>query len=144
MKKQKWLCGGLIGLNLALIWGNSVLPGEDSGAMSGWVMELLSFLPDTELAHTILRKAAHFSEFACLGVLVGWMSAMMRGKTSLSLLGLGLAVACVDETIQYFVPGRSSSLLDVWIDAAGFAAGLILLTLGYNIIKKRHLEETRK
>lgn len=143
MKKQ-WLCGALIVLNLALIWGNSALPGEESGAVSDWVMALFRFLPDTELAYTILRKAAHFSEFACLGLLTGWMSALLKNKTSLSLLGLGLAVACIDETIQYFVPGRASSLIDVWIDASGFTTGMIVLTLGYIIIKKRNLEETQK
>lgn len=130
-------------VNLALIWGNSALPANDSNEVSGWLMALLRFLPDTELAHTILRKAAHFSEFACLGLLLGWMSVLVRERASLSLLGLGLAVACIDETIQCFVPGRASSLMDVWIDFAGFSAGLTVLILGYNIIKK-HMEEKRK
>jgi VanZ family protein len=144
MKKtaQLRLCTALIIVNLALIWGNSALPGETSGAMSGWVMELLSFLPDSELAHTLLRKIAHFSEFACLGLLIGWNRYLRRGKAGLGLTGLGLAAACIDETVQIFTPGRASSLMDVWIDTAGFATGLMLLILGYTTVKhKTNLEE---
>ena len=31
----------LIVLNLALIWGNSLMPGEISGAISGWVKDIV-------------------------------------------------------------------------------------------------------
>lgn len=142
-KQKKIICTVLIALNLALIWGNSMMTGDDSGTMSDWLMDLLSFLPHSELAHTILRKLAHFSEFACLGLLMGWMQVLTVGKPAVSVLGLGLAAGCIDETIQILVPGRASSLLDVWIDTAGFAAGLTVLTLGYTIHKrKRALEET--
>lgn len=130
-------CAILIALNLAFIWGNSAMPGDNSGALSGWLLELLSFLPDSDLAHTILRKLAHFSEFGLLGILVCWLWNLHRDNLPVSLLGFGLAVACIDETIQYFVPGRASSLIDVWIDTAGFTTGLILLSFGYYIVKKR-------
>jgi VanZ family protein len=53
-------------------------------------------------------------------------------------MGFGLAVACIDETIQIFTPGRASSLIDVWIDASGFALGLAVIhltTIIYNKIK---------
>lgn len=140
---QKWVCAALIGVNLALIWGNSAMTGDDSGAMSDWIRQFLFFLPDGELGGLLLRKAAHFSEFACLGLLMGWMSLLLRGRTFPGILGLGLGCGCIDETIQYFVPGRASMLFDVWIDAAGFAVGLALLTLGYTIHKRKTtLEET--
>ena len=143
-KHQKILCAALIGLNLALIWGNSAMTGEDSGSLSDWVKQFFFFLPDGELGGLILRKAAHFSEFALLGLLMGWMSVLLKERTYPGLLGLGLSCACIDETIQYFVPGRASMLLDVWIDAAGFATGLALLTIGHTILKRKHiLEETK-
>lgn len=134
---QHRFCAILIALNLAFIWGNSAMPGDNSGALSGWLLELLSFLPDSDLAHTILRKLAHFSEFGLLGILVCWLWNLHRDNLPVSLPGFGLAVACIDETIQYFVPGRASSLIDVWIDTAGFTTGLILLSFGYYIVKKR-------
>ena len=144
-RKQKFLCGILICANLALIWGNSLLPAESSSQLSGWLQAFLSFLPEGELVHTLLRKAAHFSEFALLGLLMGWMSALMGGRPQISVLGLGLGTGCVDETIQLFVPGRASSLLDVWIDFSGFTAGLLILIFGYTFIqnKKHPMEDTK-
>lgn len=128
-KAKKGLCGLLIGLNLALIWGNSAMNGDQSGQASDWVLALLAFLPEGELGVYLVRKAAHFSEFALLGFLMGWMGLLTKGQTQFAQLGLGLSCACVDETIQYFVPGRASMLLDVWLDTVGFATGLALMTL---------------
>lgn len=134
--KQR-LLAVLILANLALIWGNSLMTGEESGAVSGRFLEMLAkVLPflATEAGHTFLRKAAHFSEFCLLGILTA--SRRLTGERELKpgFTGFGLAVACIDETIQIFVPGRGSSLMDVWIDTAGFAAGLILAFLGYRLI----------
>lgn len=126
----------LIGLNLALIWGNSMMTGLDSEAVSGGLLAFLGrFLPVllTETGHAFLRKAAHFSEFALLGLLFCGRHALVRKAVPLHLMGFGLAVACIDETIQIFTPGRASSLIDVWIDTSGFALGLILIFLAYTI-----------
>ena len=83
-------------------------------------------------------------KFALLGLLMGRMSTLLRGKTYPGILGLGLGCACIDETIQYYVPGRASMLTDVWIDFSGFATGLILLTIGYTIYKRKHNPEEIK
>lgn len=131
----------LILLNLAVIWGNSLMTGNDSGALSGGVMALIGrFFPMllTDLGHTLLRKAAHFSEFALLGLLFCGRHTLVRGEVPLYLMGFGLAVGCIDETIQIFTPGRASSLIDVWIDTCGFALGLaIILTLHTLKIKSK-------
>jgi VanZ family protein len=47
-----------------------------------------------------------------------------------------LLAACTDETIQMFVDGRGSSLMDVWVDAFGALTGIILLVLGHHLRKK--------
>lgn len=153
-RKRIRLCGALLVANLTLIWGNSLLSGEISGAISGFVTEVLGKLfgmtpGESEGGHGLLRKIAHFSEFACFGALLAWRLSMAGRKgealITQTLLG-GLLTACVDETIQRFVPGRSSSLLDVWIDFSGAAVGLILLLLGYHyfVIKKQKiLEDTQ-
>lgn len=131
----------LIGLNLVLIWGNSLLPGVSSEAVSGGILAFLGrFLPVllTEAGHTFLRKAAHFSEFALLGLLYCGRHALVKGETPPHLMGFGLAVACIDETVQIFTPGRASSLIDVWIDASGFALGFVVIITActiYNNIK---------
>ena len=129
----------LIAANLALIWGNSLMTGADSGAISGGVLAFLGrFLPVllTEAGHTFLRKAAHFSEFALLGLLYCGRHRLARQETPLHLMGFGLAVACIDETIQIFTPGRASSLIDVWIDTSGFALGLAVILTAYKIYNK--------
>ena len=137
MKKR--ILSILILLNLALIWGNSMLTGLSSEAVSGGILALLGrFLPVllTEAGHTLLRKAAHFSEFALLGLLYCGRHRLVKGEAPVHLMGFGLAVACIDETIQIFTPGRASSLIDVWIDASGFALGLLLIVIFHTITNK--------
>ena len=136
---KKHLLSILICLNLALIWGNSMMTGLDSEAVSGGILELLGrFFPVllTESGHTLLRKAAHFSEFALLSLLFCGRHRLVRRNTPFHLMGFGLAVACIDETIQIFTPGRASSLIDVWIDTSGFALGFVVIYLAYTIKSK--------
>ena len=123
MKNRTRLCGTLILLNLVFIWGNSLLPGELSGALSNWLGSLLGLVGSDPGGGTgLLRKLAHFSEFASLGFLLCWL-ASLKGERgfhlfALALLG-GLLTACIDESIQILTPDRGSSLVDVWIDTSG-------------------------
>ena len=84
----------------------------------------------------LLRKFAHFAEFGALGLLLGWLFGML-GKKRLPAFALGVAAACIDETIQIFVPGRSPGIRDVCIDSCGAAAGMLLLFLGHAYWKRR-------
>jgi VanZ family protein len=62
----------------------------------------------------------------------------VKGETPAHLMLFGLTVACINETIQIFTPDRASSLIDVWIDASGYALGLVLIITAcklYNKIK---------
>ena len=79
----------------------------------------------------LVRKAAHFTEYGILGVLLalelanfvkGWLRRFFEPAS------LALSVAFIDETIQLFVEGRSGQIMDIWIDLAGAALG-ILITL---------------
>lgn len=130
------LCIVLLVVNLIFIWGNSLLPGELSGALSQWVKDLL--FPggqDPSTGHGLLRKLAHFTEFACLGACLTWLFGMLRKKPWLPLL-FGFLAACLDETIQIFVPDRGPAIRDVLIDAAGVCIGFAVLLLGHTIHKK--------
>lgn len=133
----------LIGLNLAFIWGNSLMAGKQSSQMSGGVIAMLyrtfSFLPEGEWFHSLIRKIAHFSEFAALGLLCSGFAVLEYERVPAGILGAGLVSACIDETIQLYVPGRASSLLDVWIDTFGFAVGLVILLIGYNLSKNKRV-----
>ena len=102
-----------------------MLPGEVSGALSDWLGNLLGLgQGDPSQGTGLLRKLAHFSEFACLGFLLAWL-AYLKGERgfhifALALLG-GLLAACIDESIQMLTPARGPGLMDVWIDTSGAA-----------------------
>lgn len=152
-KKRIRLCTCLLCLTLIFIWGNSMMPGAVSERFSRWIGELFGGMGipvnESEDGHGLLRKLAHFSEFACLGLLLCWRIGMAgeKGKQLVRLTLAGaLTAACVDETIQVFTPDRGSSLIDVWIDTSGAAVGMIFLILGHYLIRTKHgkkiLEET--
>ena len=129
----------LTGCLLVFIWGNSLLPGELSGALSDWVHDLLTRLfgdGETRQGSGLLRKIAHFSEFAALGACLSWRSAMLGRKKGLAPV-LGIGAACVDETIQRFVPERGPSLWDVALDSFGVLAGITLLYFGHLFYRKK-------
>ena len=138
------LCVCLLVINLAFIWGNSLLPGEMSGALSKWVHTLVGMLfpngGETSQSHGFLRKLAHFSEFCALGAVLSWLFAMLKEKKWAFLVPsmvCGCLAACADETIQRFVPDRGPSIKDVMIDLAGVLLGIGLLSLGYTIHQKK-------
>ena len=140
-KGRMGLCVTLLILNLLFIWGNSLLPGSVSGAVSGWVKDLLAKIFSLDFGqsgegHGLLRKLAHFTEFACLGACLCWLLCML-GRRPLYSMICGFPVACLDEFIQRFIPDRGPSLWDVLIDTAGVCLGMALLLAGNAIYKKR-------
>ena len=153
-KKRMILCIALLVCCLAFIWGNSLTNGEDSGNMSGQLMQWINtFLrldeQGAEKLHHLIRKGAHFTEFACLGLLLTWLFGMMgekKGHLFCMPLLCGMMAACMDETIQVFTPDRGPSPIDIWIDTSGVAAGITVLLIGYHFVcrKQTHnLEETK-
>lgn len=133
-----------------LIWGNSMRTATQSAQQSGAVLAWLTpwleaWGVNTQGFHTVLRKLAHFSEYGLLGVLWGcelWLGPHgQRLRGAGERLGLCMFTACLDETIQLFVPGRSGEIRDVWIDVAGALTGLLAACLmGYLIRQKRGKE----
>ena len=138
--KRLRLCVTLLICNLVFIWGNSLLPGEISGAFSDWVKSILARLfaidPAVSAGRGLLRKAAHFTEFTALGFCLAWLHGMLQ-KGRVQPFVWGVLAASVDETIQRFVPDRGPSVKDVCIDSAGVLMGIILLWVGHDYFKKR-------
>lgn len=141
-KKRIGICLALLIFNIAFIWGNSLLPAEVSKAISGFVRDIVSAIlggvggGDAPVGEGILRKIAHFIEFTCLGSLFCWLFSMLK-KHKLYALGCGFLTACVDETIQVFVPGRGPRVTDVLLDSVGVACGIVLLMAGYTIYQRK-------
>ena len=138
-KNRLRLCALLLMLNLAFIWGNSLLPAEASQAFSDWVKGLLLGIlePDGPASQGsgLLRKIAHFTEFMTLGMLLGWGLGMLQKNPFLGMLP-GCFAAITDETIQIFIPGRGPGLADVLLDTAGVTAGILLLTFGHALFQR--------
>ena len=140
LRLSKWL----IVLILCFIWGNSLLPGEISGKISDWVKAMLAFLlpgevPGVTTGGGLLRKIAHFTEFAALGATLAWRFGMLEKRKS-NALAFGVLAACVDETIQLFVPDRGPAIRDVLIDTCGVAAGILLLIPAHKFTKSKSKE----
>ena len=140
----KAVCALLLVFNLAFIWGNSLLDGKQSAKLSNGIVAMDSSTQDKgidelEALQKLVRKAAHLAEFACLGMLLTW-GCYLAGTKGVSLYTLplfgGMTAACIDETIQHFVAGRTSDLLDVWMDEAGALMGMMLFLLGHHVWKK--------
>lgn len=114
-----WVC---------FIWGNSLQPAVASSARSGSITAVLAqWVP--WLTEHIVRKTAHYTEYAVLGLLLAWVlyAVLREPRRHLPAVALaGLLVPLLDETIQLFVPGRSGEMRDVWLDCAGVATGLLL------------------
>ena len=127
---------------IAFIFRNSLETGAQSSMRSQELMALLNELlgkvhlgPLSE--HTI-RKLAHFAEFTMEGFLLMLClrvyTAHFVRHMSWPLLG-GMTTALTDETIQRFIPNRTSAVTDVWIDMAGVVCGLFVALIILLIVR---------
>ena len=91
----------------------------------------LSEFPYEQLSYMI-RKSAHFFEYAVLAILIGsllhsyrytWMNRIIYA------LFMVLLCAILDEYFQSFVDGRNSSVKDILIDFSGAIVGCLFLEL---------------
>lgn len=139
-----FICRLMILLLLCIIWGNSLQPASTSSAISTGVLSNLEHLwrelfhTGFPISHHVLRKLAHFSEFFLLGsvsFLHSTLCASCRNTRFLHTLIFGLSVACIDETIQRFLPGRSAQLSDILLDYTGFLCGCFLVYIFLRITK---------
>lgn len=143
---------------MALIFWFSAQPADESGHMSLSVGHVIGsiVIPDFEqmtekeqdaFAEKIeypVRKAAHASEYAVLGMLVMAVfgSYAVNGKKRMiRSLCVCAAYAASDEFHQIFVPGRSCQIGDVLIDSAGAFAGIVCFAAAAGWLKKRKIKK---
>jgi len=131
---------------MVMIYCFSAQTGEESGAMSGeitrWLLSI--FVPDFDAwasqeqesllyaVGLIIRKLAHFSEYALLGFALLLHISQVQKKISVRLpalwaWGIGTLYAASDEFHQSFVGGRGPAVTDVMIDSAGVIAGVLIM-----------------
>ncbi len=125
--------GGL-SLKIAKAIARCVVVGYDSLPLAGQLLW-------QDRLHFLVRKAAHFTEYAVLGALAAnllrqasrdpkWASrvAVIEPAFRLVLVSwfFSVAYAASDEFHQLFVPGRAGAAGDVAIDSAGALVGILV------------------
>lgn len=138
--KSKYLIVLFALLSLALvcfIFGNSFQNAAVSNKVSGAVAQTIAPVgqeinsPEGLSFHKLVRKLAHFVEFAALGFCLGGLFHSLRSKGAVRFFGpaaAALIVAVLDESIQIF-NGRNASVKDVLLDFSGAVFGLAVLSL---------------
>ena len=148
---------------MAFIFYQSALPAVLSSEMSGHLERIVAWIlgKPSESVTFAVRKAAHVTEFAALGMslfytvrdYLEWkcgrinVSVPQNRLTSQSAASdrmhrivlpwvIGTLYAVSDEIHQLFVPGRSCELRDVFIDSLGVLTALIILFIIYVSSKK--------
>ena len=93
----------------------------------------------------LVRKTAHFSIYALLGLLLCVPVSVVADRRyvfPISLVVAGL-YAVSDEIHQYFVPGRSCEIRDMMIDFCGAVMGCAIYLLILEIIQKNCSEKEK-
>ena len=118
---------------MAFIFSHSMANRAQSTSESMGVFEFLMKLLGTiglggGLTEHIVRKMAHFSEFAALGFFAAIVMRdirIVRLPYVLNVFLFGILCAMTDETIQLF-NDRSARVTDVWIDFCGAVCGCLI------------------
>ena len=124
---------------MTIIFVFSMMPAEKSANTSGGILSVLvSFFENAanrplsaetvDLLHTLIRKCAHITEYAVLGVTVVY-AFYERISTHHIIIPLVVSAlyAASDELHQVFVPGRSGEIKDILIDTAGALIGILIM-----------------
>lgn len=153
MKRIKVIsCIATIGI-MALIFWFSSQDSDESSEVSNWcsrfIIDLIPSLSGLEDAakadmadsiNYVIRKLAHFSIYAMLGMSSAAAFSSLTGKRIKRILILSVpfcgAYAVSDEIHQTFVSGRAGMPTDVLIDSLGAFTGGLLLMLVVNIYEQ--------
>ena len=146
----------LVILTLAFIWGHSLIPADLSTEESTHFVVMInkilsSWGSSISVTDHIVRKTAHFLEYALLGSEIAMLKTVKTGgrysenalpeKTVFRIPALTfpgnklygipvliwIGVPVIDEVIQYFTPGRACMWQDVLLDMCGFCVGYFLI-----------------
>lgn len=141
---------------MLLIFGFSSQSGEESGGLSGVIAEPLTELLDRLSGGLAagekdalylkvdgaVRSAAHFSEYAVLGLLLTVLLRCVRIRGIWLPWLIGVAYAVTDEWHQSFSPGRVCDVNDVLIDACGVFCGAIFCKMIIQQWRKKHVHDS--
>jgi VanZ family protein len=118
-------CGGLI-LGLALTpAGSAETSGDLVSRLAGW---LALGERAEEVVHALLRTMGHVVAYGAFAVLVERAARATGWRRPVAFaVGVALALATLDESVQAFVPHRSGEVADVLLDLGGASTALAWL-----------------
>ena len=122
---------------MILIWSFSAQNGEESDGIS------LGLAAKLGLPNGVVRKIAHFTIYAALGVaLINFFRSIKHKKIigfKYTIISLAIAAtySCIDEFHQSFIPERDGNPLDILIDSLGTLAGISIFIVFYSIYHAR-------
>ena len=119
---------------VAVIYILSAMSGEVSSAQSKSVWEVLHTIWE-DLSHENLRRIAHGVEYFILGALAVSMFFNTKSFKVAKPMLFSVLVAMGDETLQLYVDGRASEVMDIWMDFGGAVLG-ILIFWGIHALRK--------
>jgi len=162
MKRRKILFIIFILLTIAIdafIIAESCIGGAGSSNQSqGFTQSLIEFIssinPNSDIknhsdeVHAIVRKViGHFLLFGLSGILSAITSLFIKDNNKhkwlliIIVLSKGFLLACLTETIQFFIPGRAGMFTDILIDFSGYLLFSIIVFLIYYLIIKKKREK---
>lgn len=122
---------------MGIIFFMSHQSADVSNSQSEFVIRIFEFLGirlDSyfgSMATLVIRKSAHFAEYAILFLLLYRVLCLYIDKRKAKLYTLlGVFIyAGLDEIHQYFIPGRAMAFNDVIIDTTGGVMSMIIITI---------------
>lgn len=134
--KKRLIWTALLGVYILFVFSNSLTPAAESARNSGFVLGLVHHaleligVSGQGITEHIIRKTAHFAEYAGLGILlhqVLFSYSLRKDQILMLRFGAAFFIPFVDETLQLFTPGRSGQISDVWLDACGAVFGMVFI-----------------
>ena len=142
-KTRQMLWGAASLLIMGILFYLSADPADASTAKSAFFTDrfypLVSAVLTLNQCTFLIRKAAHVSIYALLGICVYQTCRLeARGERGNVWIAVGICFlyACTDELHQLFSSGRSGQFDDVLLDSIGALLGILLLRCLQSVFRR--------
>jgi VanZ family protein len=148
-RRRLWRYGPLVAWTCFVLFASSqnFSASNTSRVIRPLLLWLFPGISEASLAsaHFLVRKAAHFTEYAVLALLAARAfrtshEAKLKRKWWLAAFAVVACVALVDEYHQSFLPSRTGTVYDSLLDMAGGATALACASLWLARRRRRRVD----
>jgi VanZ family protein len=152
VRRRLWRYGPLVAWACFVLFASSASfsASNTSRIIRPLLLWLFPDISEASLAsvHFLVRKTAHFSEYAVLALLAARAfrtshREQLKRLWWLAAFALVVCVALVDEYHQSFLPSRTGTIYDSLLDTAGGATALACAALWLSLRRRRAGEAQR-